>query len=51
MKIVKKVQMKIIIFTSIVNRCILHGCVFVNLLSLSSTGIHLDILKFAVKGD
>ena len=29
MKIVKKIQMKIFIFTAVKNRCILHGRVFV----------------------
>ena len=29
MKIVKKFQMKIVIFTAVKNRCILHGRVFV----------------------
>ena len=29
MKIVKKIQLKIVIFTAVKNRCILHGHVFV----------------------
>ena len=29
MKIVKKIQMKIVIFTAVKNRCMLHGRVFV----------------------
>ena len=29
MKIVKKIQMKIVIFTAVKNRCMLHGPVFV----------------------
>ena len=29
MKIVKKNQLKIVIFTAVKNRCILHRCVFV----------------------
>ena len=29
MKIVKKIQLKIVIFTAMENRCILHGRVFV----------------------
>ena len=28
-KIVKTFQLKIVIFTAVKNRCILHGCVFV----------------------
>ena len=29
MKIVKRIQLKIVIFTAVTNRCILHGRVFV----------------------
>ena len=29
MKIIKKIQMKIVIFTPVKNRCMLHGRVFV----------------------
>ena len=29
MKIVKKIQLKIVIFTAVKNRCMLHGRVFV----------------------
>ena len=36
MKIVKKFQMKIAIFTAMKNRCILHGRVFVMIASVFS---------------
>ena len=29
MKIIKEIQLKIVIFTAVKNRCILRGCVFV----------------------
>ena len=29
MKIVKNIKLRIVIFTALKNRCILHGCVFV----------------------
>ena len=36
MKIVKKIQLKIVIFTAVKNRCILHGRVFVMITLMSS---------------
>ena len=34
MKIIKQFQLKIVIFTAVKNRCLLHGRVFVMTLSL-----------------
>ena len=39
MKIVKKIQLKIVIFTAVKNRCILHGRVFVMVNSLGHAGM------------
>ena len=36
MKIVKNFQMKIVIFTAVKNRCMLHGRVFVMILILNN---------------
>ena len=45
MKKVKKFQLKIVIFTAMKNRCILHGCVFVMLYLLMKVNWSLDIVK------
>ena len=36
MKIVKTIQLKIVIFTAVKNRCILHGHVFVMMREVNS---------------
>ena len=53
MKIVKIIQLKIVIFTAMKNRCILHGRVFVMILKKSFTHLsfgynclNLDSLQF-----
>ena len=46
MKIIKKIQLKIVIFTAVKNRCILHGRVFV-MSSLSDAFLKQEI-KFVL---
>ena len=44
MKIIKKIQLKIVIFTAVKNHCILHGRVFIMLLPLAVTVLILEIV-------
>ena len=45
MKIVKKFQLKIVIFTAVKNRCILHGRVFVMVKSKQYLELVLPVLQ------
>ena len=46
MKIVEKIKLKIVIFTAMKNRCILHGHVFVMLMACNLLGLQYNILKY-----
>ena len=49
MKIVEKIKLKIVIFTAVKNRCILHGRVFVMLYSVKLfTLMFLDVSQYTV---
>ena len=48
MKIVKKIQLKIVIFTAVKNRCILHGRVFVMQRFLIPSGRPVNLYRTGV---
>ena len=49
MKIVRNIQLKIVIFTAVKNRCILHGRVFVMFMcTLNEKLIVLTFFKWAI---
>ena len=48
MKIVQKIQLKIVIFTAMKNRCILHGRVFVMLVQQLARRLGLECRVFGL---